>query len=585
MATETRTCQSCKTDFTIEPEDLSFYQKIDVPPPTWCPECRNMRRVAWREHRTLYHGSCALCKKETLSIHIPGGPFTVYCRECWISDRWDPMEYGREYDFTKPFFAQYRELMEQVPRPALTGTNMVNSEYAHASVSCKNCYYVFWSYFSQDSQYDHGLLLSRDTYDSYTTDNSDHAYETLHCNRLFRTSFAYFSDECLDSAMLYNCLGCSDCFGCVNLRKQKYCLWNEQLSKEEYTTKVKEWDLGSYSKLKEAQAKLEKLRLSLPHRYAHILNSINVEGDVIRDAKNCKECYAVLDGVENCKYIYFGGLNLKDSQDVSAGGDMAELLYETVGATRSSRCFFSAGCTNAKDVMYSDWSNLSDLFGCVGLKKKQYCILNRQYKREEYFVMIEKIKKHMDDMPYTDKKGRVYKYGEFFPSELSAYAYNESIAFLWYPKTKQEVLSEGWRWQEPPTRSYEVSKDPKDLPDHIRDVDDGILQEIIGCLHQGACNHECSTAFRLTPQELAFYRDMNLALPRLCPKCRFAERFAIRNGYRLWPRQCMCGRSKYANANSHAHGVESCSNEFKTTFEPDRVEIVYCEQCYKAEFL
>ncbi|MDI6602741.1 MAG: hypothetical protein QME57_01295 [Patescibacteria group bacterium] len=40
MNQEKCTCQNCKKEFVIEPEDFAFYEKIKVPPPTWCPECR-----------------------------------------------------------------------------------------------------------------------------------------------------------------------------------------------------------------------------------------------------------------------------------------------------------------------------------------------------------------------------------------------------------------------------------------------------------------------------------------------------------------------------------------------------------------
>ncbi len=32
---EVKTCQNCKQNFTIESEDFVFYEKIDVPPPTF----------------------------------------------------------------------------------------------------------------------------------------------------------------------------------------------------------------------------------------------------------------------------------------------------------------------------------------------------------------------------------------------------------------------------------------------------------------------------------------------------------------------------------------------------------------------
>ena len=102
------TCQNCKNQFTIESEDFDFYSKIQVPPPTWCPDCRNLRRMLWREERTLYRSACGLCGKAIITVHSPDGPFTVYCRECYKSDKWDPLTYGRDYDFNKPFFLQYR---------------------------------------------------------------------------------------------------------------------------------------------------------------------------------------------------------------------------------------------------------------------------------------------------------------------------------------------------------------------------------------------------------------------------------------------------------------------------------------------
>ncbi len=579
-----KTCASCSKTFVIEPADFAFYKNIGVPEPGWCPECRNMRRMSWREGASiLYRDTCKLCGKSIVSVHAPDGPFTIYCRECYHSDKWNPLDYGRDYDFTKPFFVQYRELMEQVPRPALTGSNLVNSDFSHGCESVKNCYYVFWSYFSEHAQYCYALLLSKNSFDCYVVDNSDHVYQSLHSNRLYKVNYAYFSDDCLDASFLYDCVGLSDCFGCVNLRKQKYHIFNEKFSREEYRERMKYWDLGSYAKLEEAKSKFRELYLSLPHRHAHIVSSVDVTGDIIRDSKGCDTCFSALDGVENCKYLYFGGLNLKDSMDVSAGGDSSELIYETYAMTgQCSRCFFSAGGGNARDIWYSDWpKNASRLWGCVSIRDKQHCILNKQYSKKEYEALIPKIRQHMDDMPYRDKKGRSYGFGEFFPAELSAYAYNEAFGFQWYPKSKTEVIAEGLRWQDPPPRSYEITLQPEQIPDHIKDIDDSILDKIIGCAHRGTCSEHdrCTTAFRLSSQELSFYRSANLALPRLCPNCRHAERLAWRNGFELYRRRCSC------NQGGHFHGGNPCPHDFETTFSPEKPEIIYCADCYKAEYV
>jgi len=39
----------------------------------------------------------------------------------------------------------------------------------------------------------------------------------------------------------------------------------------------------------------------------------------------------------------------------------------------------------------------------------------------------------------------------------------------------------------------------------------------------------------------------------------------------------MCDRQ------DHAHKQEKCVVEFKTSYSPDRPEIVYCEKCYQQE--
>lgn len=58
MESETRICQKCKKDFIIEPDDFGFYEKIKVPPPTFCSECRMIRRMTWRNERSLFKRTC-----------------------------------------------------------------------------------------------------------------------------------------------------------------------------------------------------------------------------------------------------------------------------------------------------------------------------------------------------------------------------------------------------------------------------------------------------------------------------------------------------------------------------------------------
>ena len=591
MQSETKNCQDCKKDFTIKSEDFSFYKKMKVPPPTFCPGCRLIRRLAYREERALYKDVCDKCGKDTISLFAPKNPFTVYCPDCWWGDGWDGTEYGRDYDFNKPFFKQLYELQRVVPYLALGNRNSINCQYSNANIRCKNCMLVFGGFESINCYNCQVPAFSRDSVDSDVIINADHVYETVSSNGVFNTKFVYFSDECLDSSFLFDCKGCSNCFGCVNLRNQKYRIFNKQYSKEEYKREIKKLDLGSYKILQQVKNEFTELYYKTPRRYALITNSHNVIGDDIKNTKNCQICFVTRHGVENCKYVFGTGLLLKDSYDVYFGGDTSELLYEVNGITRAQKVMFSRGVENSTDIEYTTVAyNSFNLFGCARLRNKKYCILNKQYTKESFEELRTKIIKHMEEMPYVNKNGIIYKYGEFFPPEHSLWAYNESVVYQWFPLTKEEVIKKGLNWHEE-EKNYETTIASENLPDHIDNVDDSVLNGIIACEHKDKnCNQQCTKAFKILPNELQFYRQMHLTLPRLCPNCRFYQRIKMTNPPKLWYRKCMCDgveskNKEYQNAIKHIHGNSPCENEFETAISDERKEIVYCEKCYQAEFI
>src|SRR5437764_1072476 len=128
---ENRICQNCKKDFIIEPDDFGFYEKIKVPPPTFCPECRYIRRLLDRNEYNFYKRKCDATGKDIISIYRSDAPFQVYDQTYWKSDSFDALEYGRNFDFNKPFFEQYEELRRAVPHVALVNFNSPNSEYTN----------------------------------------------------------------------------------------------------------------------------------------------------------------------------------------------------------------------------------------------------------------------------------------------------------------------------------------------------------------------------------------------------------------------------------------------------------------------
>ena len=142
MNTETRNCQNCKIQFSIEPDDFSFYEKMGVPAPGLCPHCRFIRRCMFRNETSLYSRTCELCKKSIISFYNPKSPYVVYCNDCWESDAWDAHTYGMEYNPRRPFFEQLKELFQKVPKKAVFLTNAagenINSDYTNGAGGGKN---------------------------------------------------------------------------------------------------------------------------------------------------------------------------------------------------------------------------------------------------------------------------------------------------------------------------------------------------------------------------------------------------------------------------------------------------------------
>jgi hypothetical protein len=572
-ASSLRICQNCQKDFVIKSEDFNFYEKIKVPPPTWCPECRMIRRMNFRNERSLYHKKCNLCHKKVISVYSEDSKMNVYCQECWWGDGWDPFSSGSDYDFSKTFFSQFKKLSDKVPQMSLFNTKPLNSDYCNFAAENKNSYLCFGGKGNENAFYSHNCSFLLDSLDNSVSTKLELCYENVQCENSNRLFFSKNSDNCVNSYFLYECKNCTDCFGCTNLRNKQYCLFNEQFTKEEYFKKVKTFNLSSFNSLQIIKKEFDKTYLNSVHRFAHFINTTGCTGNNIRNARNCKFCFDVLgNNSENSKYTAHSVLGVKDSYD-NYGMSKGELVYETLGigfdSNENSDYKFSFFVRGSSDISYSiNCAGSLHLFASIGLRNKSYCILNKQYTKEQYEALVPKIIKHMNDLPYIDKKGRVYKYGEFFPPELSPFCYNETIAQEYFPLTKEEALKQGYQWKEKEARNYQIDIKNEDIPDDIKEVDNTIINKVIECEHKGTCNEQCTEAFKIIEPEYQFYQRMNLPLPRLCPNCRHYHRLKQRNPLKLWHRHCM---------------KKDCPNEFETSYAPERSEIVYCESCYNKE--
>ena len=594
MTQQTKQCQNCPQEFQIEPEDFLFYQKIQVPAPTFCPECRMQRRLAFRNERELYKRKCDLCGEMKVSNFSPVWPGLVYCPKCWWSDKWSAKDYAKNYDFSRSFFEQFNELRKSTPQMGLyvSYSTMINSDFCHMADDLKNCYLVTHANNNEDCAYASALTFSKDCYDVLSCAKCESSYELLESAGCYK---AYFSEDCTDCVNVYfskNLINCNNCFSCVNLRHKKYHIFNQPYSKEEYFKKLKGLHIGSYKNIQEFKTQARELRLKYPVKYIHGLKNVNVSGDYIYNSKNALYCYRAV-GIENSKHCQFITLKpVSDCYDYTEWGNNASLIYESLntGMGVNNSKFNHQSWENCRNIEYTCLCiSSSDSFGCISLQNGRYCILNKQYAKSEYEALREKIINQMNAMPYIDKKGRIYKYGEFFPPETSPWGYNETTANEFFPLDRKQIEAAGYNWIDIALYkgSYQPTIKAKDLPDDIKNINDSILNEIIEC-------EKCLKVFRVIKQEFDFYKKESIALPRKCPDCRYLERFNKMNLPRLYSGKCQCAGQmselkdqisdfRYQNTASHFHGKEHCPNEFETTYAPERPEIVYCEKCYQEE--
>ncbi len=552
----------------ITQEDMEFYDKISpifagkkclVPSPVLCPDCRHQRRLAWRNERSLYHRTCDFSGKPIISIFSPdpaansdgaGKPYKVYEQNIRRSDKWNPFDYGRDYDFSKTFTEQYNQLLLDVPRASLTIMNNENCDYVNQIRYCKDCYLCFDNGFNEHCLYDGQTYHSKYVVDSFRVEKGENVFDCFNVKESYKLFYSQNCANCNSSYFLKDCINCNSCFACVNLVGKDYHMFNKAYTKEEYEKKLAEYDLTDYSTVQDLKQQLADFSLQYPHKYVITTNCENSDGDYLSNCKNCHHMFSA-NNSEDCKYMYDIDDDCTTCMDISCGAE-GKLMYEWTSVSwykllfnrfvgRAENIFYCDGCLNGKDCFACTWLHSNE----------QYCIFNKQYTKEEYETLVPKIIAHM-----TEHGER----GSFADASIATAGYNETVAYEAFPLTKEEALSQWFKRSdyEKPFPQVGNAIKASELP-NIKDVTDDILQHPIICEVTGR-------PFKIVWMELEFHRKYHLPLPHVCPEERHKERMSLRNPRQLRDRQCA-----------------KCSAPIKTTYAPGKKEIVYCENCYNKE--
>ncbi len=558
-----RVCIACQKAFVITTEDMAFYDKVSpvfqgkkyqVPAPIMCFDCRQQRRQAFRNERKIYHNTCSLCKKDFLSLYSPDKKFTVYCAACWWSDQWDPMSYGRDFDFSRSFYEQWQELWIASPKLGImTWGDNVNCDYTNDIVRSKNCYLVFDGEQGEDSFYGETFHIIKDSVDFLLLKESELCYECVNCLNCYNVQYSQFSQNCSDSYFLQDCIGCKSCYGCCNLRNKEYYIFNQPHTKEEFEKFVRAQELGNFEQREKAKKQAYEFFLSQPKRAFRGTMNENSSGNNISNCSNIQHCFDCTE-LRDSRYCTNMMVPATDCYDLDGWGENTSHIYNSVLSGLGSHniiCGHYAGfnISNAYHSIYC-WHNCHNIFGCINLRHKEYCILNKQYSKEEYEKLVPKIIEHMQ---------QTGEWAEFYPPTLSAFGYNESVANEYFPLSREAALAQGFLWSdyEPPLPNVTKVIVATALPNAIAETGDDILEFAISC-------EVSKKLYRITKAELKFYRDHSIPLPHRHPDQRHTDRMNLRPPRTLWSRNCA-----------------QCHSPIMTPYSTTQPETVVCENCYQ----
>jgi hypothetical protein len=334
----------------------------------------------------------------------------------------------------------------------------------------------------------------------------------------------------------------------VNLRNKRFYFLNEPLSEKAYQKKISSLDLETHNGLTKLRKNFLAHCQQFPVKFMEGVNNEDVLGNYLTNCKNAEHCFDSRK-LWDCKYVTQGFDTAQNCMDCTEVGDGVELLYECYclgyGAHNNRFCTHQLG--RSADLNYCYFTPYcKNCFGCVGLHHAEYRILNKQYSKEEYEALLPQLIEHMESTK---------EWGEFFPMDLSPFAYNETMAYEHFPLTEAEVQNKELRWKNFVTTS-KYDGPAYEVPEKIKDVTDEILDKILSCEITGK-------NYRITKPGLKFYRAMNLPIPQFHPDERHRQRTSLRNARQLYDRNCA-----------------ECQKSIQTTYPSDQPEKLLCKECY-----
>ncbi|HCW32540.1 MAG: hypothetical protein UT55_C0009G0026 [Candidatus Peregrinibacteria bacterium GW2011_GWE2_39_6] len=503
-------CKKTGQPFTISEAEMKLRGKMGIEgEPHYSPAYRFMQLGAFWQHWHLHERPCDKTGKNIISVFSKNCPYPVWHRDEWVKNANPP---GATFDPEKPLFEQMWDFFQKSPiAHSMVGGND-NSEYTDDWWYSKNCYLCHSGLENQDLKYCYRALYCKDSHFLTFSNTSELCVDITYCFNCFHLIYGFMCQQCSDSYFLFDCRNCQYCLFCSNLRNKQYCLFNQQLTKEEWEKKRKEFDFGKRSFYEKAKKMFQAMMLQQAWLRAAIVDKCdNVSGNFLEQCKNCHNCYLITGPSEDCVNVARQGGGAKDTLDCLSAAINTELAYYC--SLAQDQCYDNKFCYNTIQCKYAEYAahcfQCDHIWGCCGLVGKKYHIFNKPYSPQEY----EQLKGEI-----IAKMKQTGEYGEFFPGYFAANPYDESWAYMYWPLSDEKQREYGFRLN--PKKEKRVSHylDVSHIPDSSHEANDAVTKEVFW-------DDVAEKPFQIQKNDITFCQRLNVPLPYTQYARRLQENF------------------------------------------------------------
>lgn len=527
---------------------IIWKEKFTYPTPKTDSTIRMIKRMMFRNERLLYSSKSIISGKNIPTIYHPSTWIKSITWEEW--ENIDTVEYWQKYNFNNRFLDQFKEIFYKVPKLWLLNINNENGIYDNFSSWNKNTFLNADIMNSDNVSYSTTIKNVTNWYDLLQVNNSNYVYNCICSNNLNKCINLQYSSNCYDCGFSIRCKNCNNCWFCYNLENKSNYLFNKKVRIEDIKEIKKNMQTYNWFIKLENIFKNKILQKTI-RPDTRIINSENTIWSTVLNSKNAFICFDSYN-IENCRYCLVWEYN-NNCMDTTIFNRNSNYVYQAVCGwflKKSHNCITWRESSNMFFCDFCIWCEY--MIWCSGMKNKKYCILNKQYTKDEWLKLAPKI---------INQTKKEWLRWEFFPSEISPFPYNDTVVMDYFPV--QKVIDLKWNLLQPENKEWfwivkvlepnkfisdafinfwwkdnmiikrrtknqdinisnnlEIIKSEK-LPQNINEINDSICSKII----------LCSTTwrpYRITKLELNFYRNMQITLPRIHQDLRHKKRILIR---------------------------------------------------------